>query len=83
MLNWQVRVKNKMFWVSFVPAFLLLVQVVLALFGIEFDFTELQEQLLAIVNATFGLLAILGVVIDPTTKGIADSDKALSYKEPK
>lgn len=61
-----------------IPAVLILIQVVLALFGVTFDITDLQEKLLAVVNAVFVVLAILGIVTDPTTAGISDSKQALS-----
>lgn len=83
MLNWTVRFKNKNFWLSFVPAVLLLVQVCLAPFGYEWDFGVLNQQLAAIINAVFGVLAILGVVTDPTTAGVSDSTQAMTYTAPK
>ncbi len=83
MINWKVRIKNKNFWLTLIPAVLLLVQVVAAPFGYEWDFGILNEQLAAIINAAFGVLAILGVVTDPTTAGIRDSVQALGYHEPK
>lgn len=82
-INWTVRLKNKAFWVAIIPAALLLVQVVAAVFGITIDLGELGNKLLEVVNAAFGVLTILGVVTDPTTKGISDSDNALTYTEPK
>lgn len=82
-INWTVRLKNKAFWVAIIPATLLLVQVVAAVFGIAIDLGELGNKLLEVVNAAFGVLAILGIVTDPTTKGISDSDNALTYTEPK
>lgn len=82
-INWEVRIKNKAFWVAFIPAVLLLVQVVAAVFGFTLDLGELGNRLLDVVNAAFSVLAILGVVADPTTKGITDSTQALTYKEPK
>lgn len=82
-INWTVRLKNKAFWVAIIPATLLLVQVVAAVFGITIDLGELGNKLLEVVNAAFGVLAILGIVTDPTTKGISDSDNALAYTEPK
>lgn len=82
-INWEVRIKNKAFWVAFVPAVLLLVQVVAAVFGFTLDLGELGNRLLDVVNAAFSVLAILGIVADPTTKGITDSTQALTYKEPK
>lgn len=81
-MNWTVRLKNKTFWLSLVPAVLLLVQVVAAPFGYEWDFGVLNEQLAAIINAAFAVLAILGIVTDPTTAGVGDSELALTYKTP-
>ena len=83
MINWKVRIKNKEFWLSLIPAILLLIQVVAAPFGLTLDFGELGNQLLAIVNAVFAVLAIVGIVVDPTTAGIKDSAQALTYTEPK
>ena len=82
-INWIVRIKNKAFWLALIPAVLLLIQVIAAPFGYEWDFVVLNEQLTAIINAVFGALAILGVVTDPTTAGVADSKQALTYTTPK
>ena len=71
-INWLVRIKNKTFWLTLIPAVLLLVQVVAAPFGYQWDFGVLNEQLAAIVNAVFSVLVILGVVNDPTTAGTTD-----------
>lgn len=82
-INWLVRIKNRNFWLTLIPAVLLLIQVVVAPFGYQWDFGVLNEQLAAIINALFAVLVILGVVNDPTTDGIADSNQALTYNEPK
>lgn len=82
-VNWKVRIKNKAFWLALIPAMLLLVQVCAAPFGYEWDFGVLSAQLAAIVNALFAVLAILGIVADPTTEGMGDSEQALSYEKPK
>ncbi|MCH3943074.1 MAG: phage holin [Atopobiaceae bacterium] len=82
-INWLVRFKNKTFWLEIIPAILLLVQVVAVPFGYKFDFVALNSQLTAIVNALFAVLAILGVVTDPTTRGVSDSNLALTYEAPK
>lgn len=82
-INWIARVKNKNFWLTLIPAVLLLVQTVAAVFGFFLDFGELGNQLLSVVNALFAVLVILGVVNDPTTAGISDSKQALTYTEPK
>ncbi len=83
MINWKVRLKNKLFWLSMVPALLLLVQVVAGLFGFSFELEGLQAKLLDLINAVFAVLAVLGVVSDPTTEGISDSKLALTYDEPR
>lgn len=82
-INWKVRLKSKTFWLTMIPAILLLVQVVAAVFGFELDLGVLGDRLLAVVNAVFAVLTILGVVTDPTTAGMSDSAQALTYTEPK
>lgn len=82
-INFKARVKNKAFWISFIPAVLLLVQVVAAVFGFTINLGDLGDRLLAVVNALFAVLALLGVVVDPTTDGITDSKQALTYNSPK
>lgn len=81
-INWIVRLKNKNFWLTIIPALLLLVQVVASVFGYTLDFGDLGNKLLAVVNAVFGVLAVLGIVTDPTTKGVSDSERAMNYTEP-
>lgn len=82
-INWMVRIKNKAFWVAIIPAILLLIQVVAAVFGYTLDLGDLGNKLLAVVNAVFSVLVILGVVTDPTTAGISDSEQAMTYTNPK
>lgn len=81
-VNWLVRAKNRTFWISLIPALLLLIQVVGAVFGFEINLNDLGTKLLEVVNALFAVLTILGVVVDPTTVGVGDSPRALEYTEP-
>lgn len=83
MINWKIRMQNKTFWLALVPAFLLLIQAVAQVFNISVDFTNLNKDLLNVVNTLFTVLAIVGVVADPTTKGVGDSTQALTYSKPK
>lgn len=83
MINLTARIRNKTFWLTLIPAVLLLVQVVAVPFGYQWNFGVLNEQLAAIINALFAVLAILGIVTDPTTQGIGDSEQALTYDRPK
>lgn len=82
-INWTVRIKNKNFWLAVIPAVLLLIQAVAAVFGYALDLGDIGNKLIAVVNATFGVLVVLGVVVDPTTAGIADSKQARGYNWPK
>lgn len=81
-INWKVRIKNKLFWTSLISALALLAQAIAALFGFAIDLTKLTGQLVAVVDAVFVVLAVLGIVADPTTKGVGDSDRAMTYVTP-
>lgn len=81
-INWKVRIQNKAFWISFVPAILLLVQMVAGMLGYQLELGNLGDKLLGVINAVFAVLASLGIVTDPTTKGLGDSVRAMSYTEP-
>ena len=83
MINWKVRLKNKAFWVALIPAIVLLVQVVASVFGVNIDLGDLGNKLIEVVNAVFAVLVILGIVTDPTTSGITDSEQAMTYTKPK
>lgn len=82
MINWQVRFKNRNFWMAAIPAALLLVQAVLACFGVTWDYSQVSKELIGVVNALFAFLAILGVVNDPTTATLSDSDRVMGYDKP-
>ena len=82
MINWKVRVANKQFWVSIIPAMLLLIQAVAALFGFTLDLGDVGNKMLVVVDALFYVLVILGIVVDPTTEGVGDSARALTYEVP-
>ena len=82
MINWKIRLKNKQFWVAVIPALALVIQAVAAVFGWTLDFSNITGRLIAVVDAVFALLVILGIVVDPTTAGVGDSVRAMGYEEP-
>ncbi|HJC42005.1 MAG TPA: phage holin, partial [Candidatus Intestinimonas pullistercoris] len=51
--------------------------------GYTLDLGGLGDRLLDVVNALFAVLALLGIVADPTTKGVGDSAQAMTYDKPK
>ena len=81
-INWKVRVLNKTFWLTLVPALALLLQTFLAVFNIRLELGETIDKLLVFINALFGVFIIVGIVNDPTTAGFSDSEIALTYTEP-
>lgn len=82
MINWKVRIKNKNFWLAIIPALALVVQAVAAVFGYTINLETMVGKLCAVVDAVFAVLVIIGIVNDPTTAGIGDSERAKTYAEP-
>nr|DAW36039.1 MAG TPA: holin [Caudoviricetes sp.] len=82
MINWKVRILNKTFWITLVPALALLLQTFLAVFNIRLEIGDTTEKLLVFVNALFAVLVIVGIVNDPTTSGVSDSTRAMTYERP-
>lgn len=74
MFDWKERFKNKMFWLAIIPAVLLVIQTVAAVFGYTLDLGDLGNKLLDVVNAVFSVLVIAGIVVDPSTPGVGDSN---------
>lgn len=73
-MDWKTRINNKAFWVALIPALALLAQMIGNIFGLNLaDLTGLSNQLLDVINALFAVLAILGVAVNPTTKGFKDN----------
>lgn len=82
-INWEVRIKNKNFWITLIPLVILLIQAVAAVFNYKIDFGDLGNRILTVVDVVFALLALLGIVNDPTTESFSDSKLAMTYEEPK
>ena len=82
MINWKVRILNKTFWITLVPALALLFQTFLAVFNIRLEIGDTTEKLLVFINALFAVLVIVGIVNDPTTSGVSDSTRAMTYERP-
>ena len=81
-INWRIRIKNKSFWLAIVPALMLAAQRISALFGVTFTLSDKQDLLLGVINAIFIVLALIGVVSDPTVEGLQDSKRAMTYDKP-
>ena len=81
-INWSVRLKNKNFWLALVPALALLVQAFANIFNFSLEFVDTVDKILVFINVLFAFLVLVGVVNDPTTAGLSDSERALTYTEP-
>lgn len=77
-INWKVRFKNKAFVVSFVTVVVTFVYQILALLGITPALSE--SVVMNLITTVINALVMLGVLVDPTTKGIKDSDRAMTYE---
>ena len=80
-INWKVRLKSGPFWVGLISLVLTFISPLLNMAGVvpQFD----QKQILDIVVMLLQILAFIGVLTDPTTKGFSDSEQAMRYNEPK
>ena len=81
MINWTVRLKNKTWLASLLALVVSFVYDLLAMLEVVPPVGE--EWVLNIINTVLMLLGMLGVITDPTTKGMGDSDQALTYTEQK
>lgn len=79
-INWKVRLRNKTWLMSIIALVITFVYDLLAMLEIVPSVTE--EWIMGIVKNALTLLTALGVLIDPTTQGVADSDRAMLYVEP-
>lgn len=79
-INWTVRFKNKVWLTAFISFVVATVYQVLAMFDVVPTMT--QESVMQIVTAILQLLGLLGIIVDPTTKGMGDSERALKYTDP-
>jgi phi LC3 family holin len=79
-INWKVRLKNPAFWITVVPAIITVVYAILSVFNVIPAVAE--ETIVKGFMALMSVLATLGIVVDPTTKGIKDSDRAMTYDKP-
>lgn len=79
-INWKVRLKNKTFLASLLALTITFIYDLLAMLGITPSMDE--NALLTIVDTVLKVLCLMGVVMDPTTQGINDSDRAMTYETP-
>lgn len=79
-INWKVRFKNKIWLGSFISLIIGFVYSMLALFDVYPEITE--NAITRLFNQVLTFLGLIGVIVDPTTAGLEDSNRAMTYQEP-
>jgi len=79
-INLKVRMKNPVFWLTIIPALIACIYTILGTFGIVPAISE--DTLVNAFTNLVTVLATLGVLVDPTTSGVNDSERALNYTDP-
>ena len=79
-INWKVRFRNKLWLGSFLSLIVSFVYSMLSLFDVFPDLTE--NTVLELLNQILTFLGLIGVLVDPTTAGLGDSEQAMGYEEP-
>ena len=79
-INWKVRFKNKVWLGSFLSLIVGFTYSLLALFDVFPQVT--QNLVLQLLNQILTFLGLIGVIVDPTTAGLGDSERAMGYEEP-
>ena len=74
-INWRIRLRNKTFLSTLVPLLVLLTQ--------QLGLNWVPENWESIFGTIMAILTVVGIINDPTTAGIKDSEQALAYYEPK
>lgn len=74
-INWRVRLRNKTFWLTLVPLLVLLTQ--------QLGLNWVPENWESIFGTIMAILTVVGIINDPTTAGLSDSENAMSYTKQK
>lgn len=81
MINWKLRFKNKTTLIAMIGAVITFVYQILSLLGVTPKIS--QDTVVQLVSLIINVLVALGIIVDPTTHGISDSEQALNYQVPK
>ena len=79
-INWKVRFRNKTWLALFLSLVVGFVYNILAMFDVYPPVTE--SQVGAVISQVLTFLGLIGVLVDPTTNGLEDSNRAMGYAEP-
>lgn len=80
MINWKLRLKNKTTLLTLCITIIAFIYQILSLFGVVPTISE--DTITQLITMLVNIMALLGIVVDPTTEGIGDSERAMGYDEP-
>jgi phi LC3 family holin len=88
-INWKLRLQNKVTVTAMATAVIAVAATVVnfgnvaGFWSVKFDSAQVTAVTLNAITVVFGALGSLGIIHDPTTAGVGDSEQALTYTEPK
>lgn len=80
-INWKVRLQSGSWWMGIISAVVVAVFAILKIFKVETSVTA--DEIMNVAMLVLMIPAAIGITTDPTTKGVSDSQQALTYDEPK
>lgn len=80
-INWKVRLQSKEWWMGVISAVVMAVFAILNICQVEISVTA--EQVMNVATLVLMVPVAIGIISDPTTQGVSDSNEALTYDEPK
>lgn len=80
-INWKARLQSGPFWMGVISAVVAAVFTVIPMCGVELSVTA--DQVLNVATLLLMIPASIGIISDPTTKGLSDSQMALTYDKPR
>ncbi|WP_048627221.1 phage holin [Listeria ivanovii] len=79
-INWVVRFKNPVWVIALLGGLFLIIQSVQYIFGVDWDYNDLMNRLITVITSIF---ALIGIIQDPTTANLNDSERVQKYIEPR
>ena len=80
-INWKLRFKNKTILLSLFGVVVTFIYQILSIIGITVPISE--DNISQLIALFINILVAVGVIVDPTTEGISDSERAMSYNIPR
>ncbi len=80
-INWKVRLQSGSWWMGIISAIVVAVFAILKICKVNVPVTA--DEIMNVAMLVLMIPAAIGITTDPTTKGVSDSQQALTYDTPK